>query len=90
MDLYQTINIRGPIVSKEKLHNLHVYLGQDGLVNDTTDHIVINRQLDIEYEQAVYCSIFKDCPDVLTQHNYKMPDLAQYYRDIIDGKVHHE
>ena len=77
-------------MAKSKEHDLHVYLGQDGLVKDNTDHVSINKMLDSQYEFAVYCSIFRDCPEVLSQHNYKAPDMAQYYRDIVDGKVHHD
>ena len=73
-----------------KEHNLHLYLGQDGLVGDTTDHVAINRKLDEEYERSLYLSIFKDSPDVVLAYNYKAPDMAQYYRDIVDGKVHHD
>jgi len=73
-----------------KQHDLHLYLGNDGTMKNTTDTETINRQLDIQDEHAAYCAIFKDCPDILSQHNYKAPDLAQYFRDIVDGKVHHE
>ena len=72
---------------KTKKHNLHLYLGQDGLIDDTTDHTQITNHIEARTNQAVYCHMFYDCPDVLEAINYEPPSIEQYYRDIIDGKT---
>ena len=76
-------------MGKTKLHNLHVYLGQDGLVTDTTDYTQVSRSLEHQIDKSIYCNVFYDCPDVLEEVNYERPSMVQYYRDIKDGKVEH-
>jgi len=72
---------------KTKRHNLHVYLGQDGYVDDTTDRLKINTHINTQIDRGIYCHMFYNCPDVLEAINYEPPSIVDYYHDIIDGKV---
>jgi hypothetical protein len=68
-------------------HNLHIYLGIDGCIKDTTDYISIRHHLDnVSYYRELE-TIFSPNDRLWDDYENNNIDIKSYYRDIVDGKI---